>query len=80
MDNTDNKLQQDLEEADIKVTIEETDADADEVDVHIIGIEDHSPSGMTAAYDFEDGSETVFFDVIEESDDGGADDDAIINE
>ena len=74
MDSIDNKTQQDLDEADIKVTIEAVDTDSEEADVHIIGIESDPQSGVAAAYDYEDGGENVFIEIIDVNEDSLVDD------
>ena len=80
MDSIDNKSRQDLDEAFIKMTIETEDTDSEEVDVHIIGIDNDPQSGIVAAYDYGNDGQNVFVEIIDESDGAVADDGMIVEE
>jgi hypothetical protein len=75
-----NTTRQDLDEAAIKVTLEKTDVDTEEVDVHIIGIENDPQSGIAAAYDYDDGSDIAFIEIVDEGDVAGVDADVDLNQ
>lgn len=80
MDSIDNKSQQNLDEAFIKMTIEKEDMDSEEVDVHIIGIDNDPQSGLAVAYDYGNDGENVFVENIDESDVAIVDDGVTVEE